>query len=264
MPEWQTSACKHRYNPLSTGTQHATAATETPLSLAITHPSINSIPSSTLTVFKDDVRDNLCRYALLEKPIWSRNDTAHIKKVVANFTKVYFLIEADTFKSVACISVQDSYSLWIPIYQLLNLLSATIENHIKELLQDWHYVDEDMTLPLGKHIHGIFNHCTIISIIQDVVWLPSGKFSRLIPADINNIDCLLAFTATVICWALHSLKRGQESDFETAAYHPYYEEALGCINHIRSLGPNNIQLQCLNVTTSQLLQHRMELMELSQ
>ena len=155
------------------------------------------------------------------------------------------------------------------------------ENRIKELLQDWHYVDEDMTvcayslqstfalntylqLLLGKHIHGIFNHCTIISIIQDVVWLPSGKFSRLIPGDINNIDCLLAFTATVICWALHSLKRGQESDFETAAYHPYYEEALGCINHIRSLGPNNIQLQCLNVTTSQLLQCRMELIELSQ
>ena len=94
MPEWQTSARKHRYNPLSTSTQRATAATETPLSLAITHPSIDSIPSSTLVAFKDDVRDNLHRYALLEKPIRSRDDMAHIKKVVADFVKVYFPIEA--------------------------------------------------------------------------------------------------------------------------------------------------------------------------
>ena len=198
---------------------------------------------------------------------------ASVKKTLQNVT--------DTFKSVAHISVQDSYSLRIPIDKPLNSLSATMENCIKELLQDWHYVNENMKvcayslqstfalntylqLPLGEHVHGIFNHHAIISIIQDVVWLPSGKFSRLIPADINNIDCLLAFTATVIHWALHSLKRGRESDFETAAYRPYYEEVLGHINHIRSLGPNNIQLQCLNVTTSQLLQRRMELVELSQ
>ena len=94
MPEWQTSACKHRYNPLSTSIQHATAATKMPLSLAITHPSIDSIPSSTLVAFKDDVRNNLHWYALLEKPIQSHDNMAHIKKVVADFAKVYFLIEA--------------------------------------------------------------------------------------------------------------------------------------------------------------------------
>ena len=63
----------------------------------------------------------------------------------------------------------------------------------------------------------------------------------------------------IIHWALHVVKRWQEHDFKVAIYYPYYEEAMCHITQIRSLEPKNIQLKCLNIMTSQLLQRGKEL-----
>jgi len=44
--------------------------------------------------FKKEARDNLHQYALLEKPIWSRDDMAYIEQLVTELTKVHFPKEA--------------------------------------------------------------------------------------------------------------------------------------------------------------------------
>jgi len=117
---------------------------------------------------------------------------------------------------------------------------------------------------MGELSHGIFNHYAITAIIQDAVWPQSDKFSKLIPEGTNNIDCLLAFTATIVRWALKALRRGPESDFEVAIYGPHYEAAMGRITDIRSLDPSDARLECLNTITSQLLQCGKHLVEFHQ
>ena len=119
-------------------------------------------------------------------------------------------------------------------------------------------------LSTGESSRGVFNHPAITAIIQDVVWPRSDKFLKLIPEDTNNIDCLLAFAATIIRWALKALRRGPEGDFEVAIYGPHYEVAMGRIADIRSLDPNDARLRCLNTTSSQLLLRGKHLVEYCQ
>jgi len=121
-----------------------------------------------------------------------------------------------------------------------------------------------LQLSTGELSRGVFNHCTITSTIQDAVWTQSDKFSKLIPEGTNNIDCLLAFAATIVWWVLKALRRGPESDFEVAIYGPHYEAAMGRIADIRSLDPSDARLECLNTITSQLLQRGKHLVEFRQ
>ncbi|KAL4062412.1 hypothetical protein V8B97DRAFT_1877900, partial [Scleroderma yunnanense] len=53
-----------------------------------------------------------------------------------------------------------------------------------------------------------------------------GKFARIILPGRQNIDCLIAFTATIIYWALENIKRRCEVDFESMKYTLFYNQAL--------------------------------------
>ena len=93
-PQPTTAAIKTLILLAITNPSIDTPAIETPILLAVAPPSVTSIPCSALLAFEKEARDNLRQYALLEKPIWSSDDSAYIEQVVTKLAKVHFLKEA--------------------------------------------------------------------------------------------------------------------------------------------------------------------------
>ena len=98
-------------------------------------------------------------------------------------------------------------------------------------------------------------------MIEEVLWLRSDLFSRVIPPDIDNIDCLIAFTATIICWALLATKPGPEPDFEVLVFGDHYKNAMTRIAQIRGLGPVDSELECLQIFTRRVLSRKEEFIQ---
>ena len=107
----------------------------------------------------------------------------------------------------------------------------------------------------------MFNHHAINQVIEDVVWSRSDMFSRVIPSDIDNIDCLIAFTATIIRWALLATKPGPEPVFEASVFGVHYNDAMKRIAQIRGLGPVDSELECLEIFTRHVLDRKEELIQ---
>ena len=82
-----------------------------------------------------------------------------------------------------------------------------------------------------------------------------------IPVNTTNLDCLLAFTATIIQWVLENIWGGQQANFETSIYRPYYIAALHSIKEERHM--NTISAQCLNATTHHIIQRGKDLVNIS-
>ena len=84
---------------------------------------------------------------------------------------------------------------------------------------------------------------------------------KRIPVNTTNLDCLLAFTATIVQWVLENIWGGRQADFETSIYCPYYIAALHSIKEERHM--NTISAQCLNATTHHIIQRGKDLVNIS-
>lgn len=80
------------------------------------------------------------------------------------------------------------------------------------------------------------------------------------PPKIQELDHLIAFTVTMIHWALNNMKGGPQTDFETAVYGRHYRDD---VHHMEDIRKRNYgtELQCLNHLTHCIVQHRREIVD---
>ncbi|KAI6034857.1 hypothetical protein F5J12DRAFT_789533 [Pisolithus orientalis] len=102
-----------------------------------------------------------------------------------------------TFKTVARIMIKDAYSLRIPI-NMQRPIGTVWCPAIDQLLDKWTFTDATITLPTGQTLCATFHHPAVSTIIHETIHSPQGKLSNAIPPDTRNIDCLIAFTITII------------------------------------------------------------------
>ncbi|KAL4072857.1 hypothetical protein V8B97DRAFT_1916792 [Scleroderma yunnanense] len=195
---------------------------------------LNIMPASALKV---EAREDLQHYFLLQQPMWMNQDWEYIDSLAAELAKK-FMPDPDawkwdhlkTFHSTAK-SKSGGITSWLGFCQCNN--------------------DRERT-------RGVFNHCTVTTIIQEVIWSSRTKLWKALPPKTQEIDHLIVFTVTMICWALDNMKGGQQTDFDTAVYGCSYKEALNWIEGIRR-EQNDIELICINHLTHCILQCRKEL-----
>ncbi|KAI6138364.1 hypothetical protein BKA82DRAFT_4021101 [Pisolithus tinctorius] len=107
---------------------------------------------------------------------------------------------------------EDSYDLCMPIdAPHITQITETWRAKVEPLLIRWDFADEQVVLPTGQMVTGFFNCCAVSTIIHKAVFLPGCKLSSVIPPDTENLDCLIAFTITIIQWGLTNFIRGHEA-----------------------------------------------------
>ena len=107
----------------------------------------------------------------------------------------------------------------------------------------------------------MFNHPAVVTIIFNVVWGPTQKLEKLIPANCMNLDILLAFTVTIIQWALINLGKGPKTTFEANIHGPFYQKVLDRLHGIHG-EQDPVALICLENLTYTILTHGNQLSQL--
>ncbi|KAI5999783.1 hypothetical protein F5J12DRAFT_951727 [Pisolithus orientalis] len=166
-----------------------------------------------------------------------------------------------TFKTIAQLTLKDSYNLCMPINAPHTAqITETWRTSVEPLLVGWDFVNKEVLLPTGQTVTSFFNCHAVSTIIHEAVFLPCHKLSSIIPPDTENLDHLIAFTITIIRWGLTNLIRGCEAEFEADVYEPHYNNALRHIQDLRSEGPITT-LDCFSEFTASILVHGRELIE---
>ncbi|KAI6142882.1 hypothetical protein BKA82DRAFT_4018076 [Pisolithus tinctorius] len=207
------------------------------------------IPDYVVKRFKDEAKKELRRYFMMERPIRTTADSKYIKDLAIRLAEAYSGPQAknmktfrdkarhtlhkvtSTFKTVARLTLKDSYNLRVPIdVPHTTWIAETWRTSVEPLLVGW----DLSTKKSGQTVSGFFNCCAVSTIIHEAIFSPCRKLSSVIPPDTENLDRLIAFTVTIIRWGLTNLVRGREAEFEADTYEPHYNNALRRIQVLRS------------------------------
>ncbi|KAI6142877.1 hypothetical protein BKA82DRAFT_4516345 [Pisolithus tinctorius] len=258
-----TRPTKHVHLPVLPTDDPPAANTPTLVPIDLQPTATTRIPDYVVKRFKDEAKKELRRYFMMERPIRTTADSKYIEDLAIRLAEGIFgssgrawldskknmktfrdnarhtLHEVtSTFKTVARLTLKDSYNLRVPIdAPHTTWIAETWRTSVEPLLVGWDFVDEEVLLPTGQTVSGFFNCCAVSTIIHEAVFSPCRKLSSVIPPDTENLDRLIAFTVTIIRWGLTNLVRGREAEFEADTYEPHYNNALRRIQVLRSEGP---------------------------
>ncbi|KAI5981213.1 hypothetical protein EDD15DRAFT_2414469 [Pisolithus albus] len=244
--------------------------------------SVQFIAPSKLELVNRKGEEALWKY-FLENPMRSSNeDSAHIDHIMAELAQTYFSDNPDAwlhknsdafrrtsknrltditrmFKSTAQSMIKSYYDLEVPIECRVNLTSLWAQK-VTELLDDWRYVDGpgSTTFP-GLVVNGAFNHPALHHLITETTWNPPKDLHLFLPHGEAKLDNIIAYTSTLLYWALENFRLGRVNDFKTQVYGPIYASVLDRIRRIRA-GNDLTAAACLDSVEQNLRARGSELL----